>query len=94
LHPYASKSTFRTGIQAYSVIYGLVKWRDGLLDDELWSGWRELSLNFFSTAGGKAFWEDRSYMFGSGFREFVDQEIMTSNPNPKAKPWGAYSIDG
>lgn len=70
------------------------KWREGLLDDELWSGWRELSLNFFSTAGGKAFWEDRSYMFGSGFREFVDNEIMTSKPNPKARPWGAYSIDG
>lgn len=68
------------------------KWRDGLLDEELWSGWRELSLNFFSTAGGKAFWDERSYMFGSGFRQFVDTEIMTSQPNPKAKPWGAYSI--
>ena len=69
------------------------KWRDGLLDDELWSGWRQLSLNFFSTAGGKAFWEERSYMFGSGFREFVDAEIMPSRPNPRAKPWGAFSID-
>lgn len=68
------------------------KWRDALLDDELWSGWRALSQNFFSTAGGKAFWAGRSYMFGAGFREFVDTEIMTAPANPIAKPWGAYSI--
>jgi hypothetical protein len=69
------------------------KWRDGLLDDELWAGWRALSLNFFSTAGGKGFWAERSYMFGSGFRDFVDGEIMTASPDPRAKPWGAYSLD-
>ena len=69
------------------------KWRDGLLDEELWSGWRQLSRNFFSTPGGKAFWSDRSYMFGSGFREFIDTEVIPSKPNPKAKPWGAFSID-
>lgn len=70
------------------------KWRDGLLDEELWGGWRALSQNFFSTAGGKAFWEERSYMFGSGFRDFVYNEVMLAAPNPKAKPWGAYSIEG
>ena len=69
------------------------KWREGLLDEELWGGWRELSLNFFSTAGGKVFWEERSYMFGSSFRQFVDTEIMTSQPNSRAKPWGAYSLE-
>jgi hypothetical protein len=69
------------------------KWRDGLLAEELWGGWRALSLNFFSTAGGKAFWEERSYMFGAGFREFIDRDVMTDTPNPLAKPWGAYSID-
>lgn len=69
------------------------KWRDGLLDEELWSGWRQLSLNFFSTSGGKDFWAERSYMFGEGFREFVDREIIPAKPNPEAKPWGAYSLD-
>ncbi len=69
------------------------KWRDGLLDEELWNGWRQLSLNFFSTNGGKDFWDERSYMFGAGFRDFVNREIIPAKPNPKAKPWGAYSLD-
>ncbi|GAB5412583.1 MAG: hypothetical protein Cons2KO_01860 [Congregibacter sp.] len=69
------------------------KWRDGLLDEELWSGWRALSQNFFSTAGGKAFWGERSYMFGAGFQDFVNNDIMLAKPNPNAKPWGAYTID-
>ena len=68
------------------------KWREGLLDEELWNGWRQLSLNFFSTSGGNDFWSERSYMFGEGFRNFVDREIIPAQPNPKAKPWGAYSI--
>jgi len=69
------------------------KWRDGLLDEELWGGWRALSHNFFSTAGGKSFWGERSYMFGAAFRDFIDTDIMAKGPDPRAKPWGAYSID-
>ena len=49
-------------------------------------------MNILSTPGGKGFWEERSYVFGDTFRYYVETEIMTRKPNPKAKPWGAFEI--
>jgi hypothetical protein len=68
------------------------KFNDGSLTPELWRGWEYVSMNFFSTPGGKAFWSERSYMFADAFQHYVEQDIMTREPHPKAKPWGAFPI--
>ena len=63
------------------------------MSPELWQGWELISMNFLSTPGGKGFWEERSYVFGDTSRYYVETEIMTRKPNPKAKPWGAFELD-
>ena len=68
------------------------QWRDGTLSPELWQGWEIISLNFFATLGGQKFWEERSYIFGETFREYVETDVLTREPPPQAKPWGAFEI--
>ena len=68
------------------------KWKEGTLSDELWRGWEYVSMNFLSTAGGQAFWAERSYMFGDAFQNYVNTEIIGREPHPQAKPWGAYNL--
>jgi len=69
------------------------KWKDGSLSLELWRGWKLVSMNFFSTSGGKAFWIERGYLFGAGFRSYIEGEVLTAKPHSQAKPWGAFKID-
>ena len=68
------------------------KWREGSLSPELWRGWEFVSMNFFSTPGGKDFWDERRYMFADAFQMYVVDDIMTREPHPLAKPWGAFEI--
>ena len=69
------------------------KWKEGSLSPELWRGWEQVSLNFYGTPGGKAFWAERGYMFGEEYRNYVETKILTSKANTKAKPWGAFEIE-
>lgn len=69
------------------------KWKDGTLAPELWRGWEYVSMNFFSTPGGKAFWAERSYMFADAFQNYVEEDIMTREPHPQARPWGAFELE-
>lgn len=69
------------------------KWREGSLAPELWKSWEFVSMNFFSTQGGAAFWEERGYMFGDAFQLYVKDDLMKRKPHPKAKPWGAFRIE-
>ena len=68
------------------------KWREGSLAPELWRGWELVSMNFFSTTGGKAFWDERGYMFADAFQDYIETNLMTRQPHEKAKPWGAFEI--
>ena len=68
------------------------QWREGTLSQELWSGWELLLMNLVSAPGGKEFWSERGYIFGSDFREHVENEVMTRTPDPRAKPLGAFEI--
>jgi hypothetical protein len=68
------------------------KWREGSLAPELWKSWEFVSMNFFSTQGGAAFWEERGYMFADAFQLYVTDDLMKRKPHPKAKPWGAFRI--
>ncbi len=68
------------------------QWQDGALSPELWQGWELISLNLVGTPGGERFWQERSYVFGDSFREYVETEIMTMEPPPQAKPLGAFEI--
>jgi len=68
------------------------KWREGSLSPQLWRGWELVSMNFLSTPGGKGFWEERGYRFAEEFRSYVVDEIMTREPHPMARPWGAFAI--
>jgi hypothetical protein len=49
-------------------------------------------MNFFSTPGGKALWAERNCMFADAFQRYVEQDIMTREPRPLARPWGAFEI--
>jgi hypothetical protein len=71
-----------------------IKWREGSLSQELWSGWELVIMNLLLTAGGKAFWKERGYLFGGNFREHVDNDIMKRAPHPDAKPLGAFPLGG
>ncbi len=69
------------------------KWREGSLAPELWRGWEFVSMNFFSTPGGRAFWEERDYLFAEAFQRYIREDLMTREPHPKARPWGAFEIN-
>lgn len=68
------------------------KWREGSLSPELFRGWEYLSMNFFSTPGGEVFWDERGYLFADDFQDYIVNDIMTREPHPKARPWGAFDI--
>lgn len=68
------------------------KWLEGSLSPELWRGWELVSMNFFSTQGGKSFWNERGYMFADAFQEYIGSDLMNRQPHEKAKPWGAFEI--
>ena len=69
-----------------------LKWREGLLASPLWMGWELLIMNLICAPGGRAFWKERSYLFGEEFRQYVESDLMKRPPHPDAKPMGAFSI--
>jgi hypothetical protein len=69
-----------------------LKWRDGSLAPDLWSGWELVMMNLVHSPGGRTFWEERSYLFGEAFRDHVENDVMKRDPHPDAKPLGAFSI--
>jgi hypothetical protein len=69
-----------------------LKWREGLLTPALWLGWEQVRMNLFGAPGGKAFWKDRSYLFGEEFRRYIENDLMARPPHPDAKPLGAFTI--
>ena len=69
-----------------------LKWKEGSLAPALWSCWELLIMNLVASPGGRDFWEERGYLFGSDFRNHIEQDIMKRTPHPNAKPMGAFSI--
>jgi hypothetical protein len=69
-----------------------LKGREGLLTSPLWMGWELLIMNLICAPGGRAFWKERSYLFGEEFRQYVETDLMKRPPHPDAKPMGAFSI--
>ena len=69
-----------------------IKWREGSLSHALWSGWELLMMNLVSAPGGRAFWQERGYLFGSELRDYVENDLMRRKPHPNARPMGAFSI--
>lgn len=69
-----------------------IKWREGSLAPALWSGWEQLMMNLVAAPGGCAFWQERSYLFGREFRDYVENDLMHRKPHPNAKPMGAFKI--
>jgi hypothetical protein len=67
------------------------KLKDGSLSPDLWRCWEFVSMNFLATPGGKAFWDERGYMFSDKYRRHVENVVM-QKPHPSAKPWGAFDI--
>ena len=67
------------------------KLKDGSLSPDLWRCWEYVSMNFLATPGGKAFWDERGYMFSDRYRAHVKQ-VVVQKLHPAAKPWGAFDI--
>lgn len=69
-----------------------IKWKEGSLSVELWTGWELVMMNLVNAPGGKEFWHERGYLFGDRFRRHVENDIMKRTPHPRAKPMGAFPI--
>jgi hypothetical protein len=69
-----------------------LKWREGSLEPALWSGWEQVMMNLFAAPGGRAFWKERSYLFGDEFCRYVEQDLTQRKPHPDARPLGAFRI--
>jgi len=69
-----------------------IKWREGSLSRALWSGWELVMMNLLLSPGGRAFWQERGYLFGDEFRGHVEQDLLRRTPHPSAKPLGAFSL--
>ncbi len=69
-----------------------IKWREGTLAPDLWSGWELVTMNLVKAPGGEVFWQERSYMFGAAFRDHIENVVMKRDPHPDAKPLGAFPI--
>lgn len=69
-----------------------IKWQEGSLAPELWSGWEQVILNLIGSPGGREFWGERGYLFGDPFRRHVEGDLMKRKLHPRAKPMGAFSI--
>jgi hypothetical protein len=69
-----------------------IKWREGALSPELWSGWELVLMNLVLPPGGQAFWKERGYLFGEEFRDHVENDIMRRKPHVSARPMGAFPI--
>ena len=69
-----------------------LKWREGSLSPELWTGWELVIMNLVHSPGGRDFWSERGYLFGDAFRDHVENQIMKRKPHSRAKPLGAFSI--
>lgn len=89
----------RTRLVSYFMEFNLsmqdafYKWQDGALSSELWHAWEVVSLNMFSTPGGKTFWNDRGYMFGTAYQDHIDNVLLNRTPHAKAKPFGANMLE-
>ena len=70
------------------------QWKEGALSPELWTGWELLMMNLVSAPGGRDFWAERCYVFGEAFRDHVESVIMKREPDPRARPLGAFEIGG
>jgi hypothetical protein len=69
-----------------------LKWREGLLAQPLWRGWEFVIMNLVCAPGGKAFWKERAYLLGDEFRRFIENDLMTRETHPDAKPMGVIPI--
>jgi hypothetical protein len=49
-------------------------------------------MNLVIPPGGQEFWQERGYLFGKEFRDYVESDIMKREPHPSARPMGAFSI--
>ena len=68
------------------------QWREKSLSPALWGGWELLVMNLLASPGGKEFWKERGYVFGSEYRDYVEKVILTKKPHPEARPLGAFKI--
>ncbi|MEM9571563.1 MAG: hypothetical protein AAF996_08855 [Pseudomonadota bacterium] len=50
-------------------------------------------MNLYSTQGGRAFWQERRYLFAASYQDFIENDLMTREPHPDARPWGADIIE-
>ena len=67
------------------------QWRQEHLSDGLWAGWEALLMNLVNTPGGAAFWNERGYVFGQEFQDYVIL-IMARQPDPRAKAFGVVPV--
>jgi hypothetical protein len=58
------------------------QWRDGVLDDRLWTGWEAQFRDLFGYPGIREMWSVRRHQFNEEFREYADQQIVSAEAKP------------
>jgi hypothetical protein len=69
-----------------------IKWREGSLSQDLWHGWEYVMMNLLLAPGGQGFWQERSYLFGGAFRDYIEEHVLKRDAHPEARPLGVFPI--
>ena len=63
---------FQELIVHYEALY--YQFEDGVVDPDLWDGRKRMLLNFLQMPGFASWWQTWGSMFGTKFREYIEQE--------------------
>ncbi len=58
------------------------QWQEGVFDDRLWAGFKVQLCDLFGYPGTREIWSARYHQLSEGFREFVDNEVVSAESKP------------
>ncbi len=73
-------------------IFGLqnwfYQWREGALDEGIWSSYSQVLTDLYQTPGIRDFWEQRRHYFSDDFRVYLETDLFIRPPSPGYRPLG------
>ena len=56
-----------------------IQWKEGLIADEVWEGWKNAMKEDFKLVGMKKLWEIDRRSYSKRFAKVIDQEVISSS---------------
>ena len=73
-------------------IFGLqnwfYQWRQGTLDEGIWTSYSQILTDIYQTPGIRTFWEQRRQYFSDDFRAYLEKDLFIRPPSPDYRPLG------